>query len=113
MIKEGGTTLRAGELRESITIKEPVVIKDSYGGNVTEWRDVISTRDKVKQDSGSRENQNNEILHTAIVSFTIRLYHRLNESMIIIWNGRKYRILSIINELYKKSITIKTELINE
>ena len=105
--------MRAGELRESITIKEPVVIKDSYGGNVTEWRDVISTRAKVKHDSGSRENQNNEIFHTAIVSFTIRLYHRLNESMIIIWNGRKYRILSIINELYKQSITIKTELINE
>ena len=34
-------------------------------------------------------------------------------SLIHIWNGNKYRILSINRELYKQSITIVTELINE
>nr|WP_244668142.1 hypothetical protein [Phocaeicola vulgatus] len=43
----------------------------------------------------------------------MRLYHKVNEQMRIIWNGNKYRILSINRELYKQSITIVTELINE
>ena len=41
------------------------------------------------------------------------MYHRVNEQMRILWNGKKYRILSISPELYKQSITIITELVNE
>ena len=33
--------------------------------------------------------------------------------MRIIWNGKRYRILSINKEIYKQSTTIITELIND
>lgn len=105
--------MRAGLLTEPITIKEPIIIKDEFGGNAIDWKDVISTRAKVTYNSGSRQNQNNEIVNTYTVTFTIRLYHRIDEPMRILWNGNKYRILSINRELYKQSITIITELINE
>lgn len=105
--------MRAGLLKETIRIIEPVTIKDQYGANTVEWRDVTYTRAAVTNNSGNRQNQNNEIVNTYTVTFTIRMYHRVNEQMRILWNGKKYRILSISPELYKQSITIITELVNE
>lgn len=105
--------MRAGNLHYPITIQEPTAIKDGYGANSIDWRDVISTRSQVTYNSGNRQNQNNEIIHCYTVTFTIRLYHNVNEQMRIVWNGNKYRILSINRELYKQSTTIVTELINE
>lgn len=105
--------MRAGLLQNPITIQEAISIKDGFGANSIEWKDVVSTRAQVTYNNGNRQNQNNEIVHSYTVTFTIRLYHRINEGMRIIWNGNKYRILSINRELYKQSITIVTELINE
>lgn len=105
--------MRAGLLRDSITIQEPVVVTDIYGGSSIEWRDIVNTRTQVNFNSGNRQNQNNEIITTYTITFTIRFYHKINEKMRIVWNGNKYRILSINRELYKQSITIITELINE
>lgn len=105
--------MQAGLLRNPITIQEPVTLKDTYGANTTEWKDVISTRAQVTYNNGNRQNLNNEIVHTYTITFTIRLYHRINEQMRILWDGKKYRVLSINKELYKQSVTIITELINE
>ena len=105
--------MRAGLLNNPITIQEPITLKDVYGANGIDWKDAINTRAQVAYNSGNRQNQNNEIIHCYTVTFTIRLYHKVNEQMRIIWNGNKYRILSINRELYKQSITIVTELINE
>lgn len=105
--------MRAGLLTEEIMIKEPVAVKDMYGANQTRWDDVTSTRAQVTFNSGQRQNQNNEIVHSYTITFTIRYYHKVDERMIIVWKGNRYRILSINRELYKQSITIITELINE
>ena len=56
--------MRAGTLHYPITIQEPVAIKDGYGANSIDWRDVISTRSNVTYNSGNRQNQNNEIVHS-------------------------------------------------
>lgn len=105
--------MRAGLLIYPISIQEPIVVQDGYGANTIEWRDVTNTRAQVTYNSGNRQNQNSEIIHSYTITFTIRLYHKVNEDMRILWNGKKYRILSINQELYKQSITIVTELINE
>lgn len=105
--------MRAGLLTEEITIQTPVSIKDIYGADSIRWDNIINTRAQVSYNSGQRQNQNNEIVHSYTITFTIRYYHNVNERMIIIWKGNKYRILSINRELYKQSITITTELINE
>lgn len=105
--------MRAGLLTEEITIQAPVTIKDIYGADSIRWDDVISTRSQVSFNSGQRQNQNNEIVHSYTITFTIRYYHNINERMIIVWKGNRYKILSINREIHKQSITIITELINE
>lgn len=105
--------MRAGLLKDTITFQQPVSVKDIYGADSIRWDNVITTRAQVSYNSGQRQNQNNEIVHSYTITFTIRYYHNINERMIIVWKGNKYRILSINRELYKQSITIITELINE
>lgn len=105
--------MRAGLLTQSIIIQEPEAVKDGYGANTVEWKDIISTRSQVTFNSGNRQNQNNEIVHAYTITFTIRLFHPVNENMRIIWKGKKYRILSINTDTFKQSNTIISELINE
>ena len=105
--------MRAGILTEPITIQELVTVKDDFGANTTEYRDVISTRAQVVFNTGTRETQNNEIVNTYQRTFNIRLYHKVDERMIILWHGERYRILSIQKELYKQQTSIITEKINE
>lgn len=52
--------MRAGLLNYPITIQEPVTVKDVYGANGINWKDVISTRAQVTYNTGNRQNQNNE-----------------------------------------------------
>ena len=36
--------MRAGLLRDTVTFKEPVSVKNEYGADSIRWDDVISTR---------------------------------------------------------------------
>ena len=105
--------MRAGLLRDKIIVQKLSVTKDSFGANSTVWIDKFSTRAQVTYNSGNRLNQNNEIINTYNVTFTIRIYNDVNEADRVICNSKKYRILFISRELYKQTITIIGELINE
>lgn len=100
-------------MRDSITIQKLTTTKDSFGANTPLWVEKFTTRAQVTTNSGNRLNQNYEIIHTYNLTFTIRLYHDVEESDRILYNGKKYRIISINKELYKQAITIIGELINE
>ena len=105
--------MRAGLLNETVTFKCPEVIKDDYGQEETTWKDYIKTRCKVYYKSGNRVTENNEIINTYNVEFTVRYYHNINEQMRILYNGKLYRILAINKDRLKQSITITGEMINE
>lgn len=107
-------TMRAGNLSSIICIETPKVETDDFGANRIQWVQFVSkSRARVSYSSGSRVNENNEITFAYEVIFTIRHYHKVNERMRILWEGRKYRILSIERNKALQQITIKTELINE
>lgn len=105
--------MRAGLLTEVVTVEQPITITDDFGANKTGWNPIINTRAKVSYSSGNRANENNEIVFTYEVLFTMRIYHQINERMRIIWKNRKYRILSIERNKEQQHQIIKTELINE
>lgn len=105
--------MQAGLLTETITIQKPSVNQNGFGANDVNWSNLITTRANVGYNSGNRVNDNNEITFAYQVTFTIRVYHQINERMRIIWKGQKYRILSIELDKHKQKQTIRTELINE
>lgn len=105
--------MQAGILNEEIKIQQPTVNVNGFGANDISWSDFITTRAFVSYNNGNRVNENGEITFSYEVSFTIRVYHQINERMRIIWQGKKYRILSIELDKHKQKQTIRTELINE
>lgn len=106
--------MRAGLLKEVISVDKPIVAADDFGANKIEWINHIKrTRAKVTYSSGNRANENNEIIFAYNVVFTVRIYHQINERMMIIWKSRKYRILSIEEDKEQQQLIINTELINE
>lgn len=107
--------MRAGLLNEIIKVEQPVIAQNDYGANdYTEWETFIErTKAQVTYGSGNRVTENNEIFFTYEVIFTVRYYHKINEDMRIIWQNKKYRILSLQRNKPQQSLTIKTELINE
>lgn len=105
--------LRAGLLRDTITIQKQVSSKDSFGGSSTEWITKITTKAQVVSNTGVRQVQNNEIINTYVLTFTVRSYHNINELDRIIHLGKKYRILSINRDLAKQALIILGELIND
>lgn len=46
--------MRAGLLKDIITFREPVSIKDMYGADSIRWDNVITTRAQVSFNSGQR-----------------------------------------------------------
>jgi len=105
--------LRAGTLTEPIIIQQQTTIKGEFGDELKSWTNYISTRCEVKSHSGNRQTENMEIVNTYNITFTVRNYHSIDESMRIIWKGKPYRILSILPDKYKQSTDIIGELINE
>ena len=104
----------AGLLNEVIKVENPIVVENEYGANHIEWNTFIErTKAEVTYNNGNRLNQNNEIVFSYQVIFTVRVYHQITENMRIVWKNKKYRILSIEESKKKQKLVIKTELINE
>ena len=105
--------MQAGLLTEKIKIEKPITQQNGFGANAIKWTEFVITRAGVTYSNGNRANENNEIVYTYTVVFKIRYYHEVTEFMRIIWNGQKYRILSIQTDKHKQFKLINAELIND
>ena len=46
--------MQAGKLKEIITVRKPIIVKDEYGSPQTEWVEVFTTRANVIHQSGNK-----------------------------------------------------------
>lgn len=104
--------MRAGILKDTIVFQNVIKTKDDFGGSDFTYEDVFSTKARAVFNGGSREDSNNEIHYVYTVEFTIRGYHQVNEDMVVLFMGKRYRILSI-DDTIRTQKTIITELIND
>ena len=106
--------MEAGKLTERITIQRPEVVRDVYGSTNTTWTNVVTNLPAaVNYIRGDREVDNEEIFHGRITTFSIRWQGAVDETMQILWDTLKYRILSIDRRTHRREYMIRTELINE
>jgi SPP1 family predicted phage head-tail adaptor len=105
--------MRAGELKERIIVQRPTVTKSDYGSEDTEYNDLYSVRAEVRYKEGTRINDDGEMTLAYTVKFIIRQHYLPDEKDIILFKGKKYRILSIVMNRDKQYNEINTELINE
>lgn len=106
--------MEAGKLAERITIQHPNTVRDIYGATKQTWTDVVTNLPAaVNYIRGDREIDNGEIFHGRVTTFSIRWDGQVDETMRILWDNLKYRILSIDRRTHRREYLIRTELINE
>lgn len=105
--------IRAGLLRESVTILQPVVARNDYGEEVTTWEQVCTTRARVDYRSGTRAVETNEVFGPCTIIFTVRRFYDLNVYMRVQWHGNLYSIQSVNLDEPRQSVIIVAQLVNE
>lgn len=105
--------LRAGLLRETITILRPIVSRNDYGEQTTTWETVASTRARVDFRNGSRAVDVHEVTNLFTVTFIIRRFYQVDGHWRIRWKDRIYNIESVNEEPTRQSVTIIASVINE
>ena len=101
---------RIGCLRDIITIQELSTELNEYGATNSTYKDYATVRANFIINRGSKSEQNYEITVKYDATVIIRSNYEINEDMIILFNGKKYSIDSIINE---KLQLIKTIIVTE
>lgn len=108
--------MQAGLLKDDIiTIQKLNIIKNKFGEvEGEEWIDKLpNIRSQVTYQNGNRVDENNELFFAYQVTFTVRIYHKIDELDRIVWNNKNYRILSIEPDKKIQRQIIRCELINE
>nr|WP_302830099.1 phage head closure protein [uncultured Bacteroides sp.] len=105
--------MQAGLLRDIVRFQEAQTQRDELGGLSDEWIDVFSKRAEVKFASGSRKMVNGEIFNPLAITCKIRFCRDVHEKMILMYEGRKYKIISINRDRVLQTTVIQAELINE
>lgn len=104
--------VRAGLLNKIISFKKPIISVNEFGEEVTSFETVITTRARVVFKNENRELTNNENVYTTSLTFTIRSYHEIDQNMIILYNNKNFRIISL-DDTISGEIKIETEQIND
>lgn len=105
--------MRAGQLKELITVLIPDSVLSDFRSPATSWRDGFPTRAAVKTPGTSKTIDNAEIFFSSTAVFRVRIYHHITEQMRIRWRGDVYRIIGIERDEALRELIIKTEKVNE
>lgn len=108
--------MKSGRLNKFITIEELKTITNEYGEEEQSlYCQKFRTRTEVKNEGGTRENDNGEIFYSSQLTFIVWAYcdKKINDFDRIIYQNKPYRILN--KELVEedKILYIKAEQINE
>lgn len=105
--------IRAGLLRDIVTFQAPVITRDAFGEQSTQWVDHLTTRARVIFNGGTKAERNNEVYNSFNVTFVVRCYHDINDKMHIVYKGRKYNIESLNEDTQAQQTTLVCTVINE
>lgn len=105
--------MMAGQYTDVVKLIYQVEKENEYGERTTENKDICSTRAKVEETSGSRQNENNEIVYDHAKTFYVRSYIPITDTSIIEYDQRKYRVITFDKRKDNNDIKIVTQLINE
>ena len=103
----------AGQFNEKIEVWKLDRVPNGFGETVVVETHVRDTRAKVTHLSGSRTIRNEEIMYPYSKQFIVRIFEDIDEDMLIVWKGKKYRILSIDTDRERQWKNILTEIVNE
>lgn len=102
-----------GDFRYKITIQSRVLSRDSFGSAVETFSDLHYLRASIKMLSGNKGIENAEIFSPQTIQFITYFRSGIDETCRILYNAKKYRIVSIAEIQFREGLQINGELINE
>lgn len=106
--------MESGLLKDKITFQKMIVTVDQYGHEKISHVNAFQTRANVKWNGGERVISNEEIVYDNTLTFQIRRYCPVIETMIILYKNKKYRIITVNREdRLNDKIEIIAEEINQ
>lgn len=100
-------------LRHKLDILALTTTKTKYGTISTSYEQKYSTHCHAIFDSETQVVSEGEILYPINITFVVRAYVPVTEKDRLVFEGKKYKILSINKNEYYGNIEIKTTLVNE
>lgn len=91
--------MRAGELRQRITIQEQIKGRDTDGGEIVIWSDLTTLWAAVEPESGAERHvpTEDQLLASRITRFRIRKRAGLNATMRVVFDGQIFDLRQIIH----------------
>jgi SPP1 family predicted phage head-tail adaptor len=91
--------MRAGRLRERITIQQESIVRDTFGAEVPTWVAVATVWASVLPGSSGERYVSTVELHQAEISHTVRIRYRsgLGPTLRVLWGSRVLQILSVVD----------------
>lgn len=103
--------MRAGDLREVITIHRAEQYRTDNGEVVEVWKQHLVTRAQRRVRNGSRVVVNDAIFYSYTIEFLVRDNIDVSDIDQITAGAEKYRILSVVRDLDKHAKVIVAEKI--
>jgi SPP1 family predicted phage head-tail adaptor len=102
--------MRAGELRQRITIKQQTVTRDSFGAEVTAWSTLATVWAKVVTVSGTEVIESEQVaVATLTHEVTIRYRDDVTPLMQIIFESRTLTIRAMVPDPLKRQIILSCD----
>jgi SPP1 family predicted phage head-tail adaptor len=89
--------MKIGKLRHRVRLQEYVISKDSFGAEVENWSDTATVWASIEPLSGREYFAAQQINAEVSTKITIRYRAGVKPTMRILFGGRIFEILSVIN----------------
>jgi SPP1 family predicted phage head-tail adaptor len=100
--------MRAGNLRNRITIQQSTPSQDTFGEPILTWATYTRPWAEIKHGSGSEPYSGDQYAAISNVEFKIRYDAGVNERMRISWDSRLFDIIHIDPVFERKRKTVLT-----
>ena len=94
--------IRAGDLREIVSILEPVETRDAFGGVVTTWQEIENCWARVVTQKGDEALRAASTDSRATVRIQMRYRPGITAQMRLMWNGREYDVRDVDDSLRQR-----------
>lgn len=89
--------MRAGELREQVTIQRRLVARDAYGAEVVSWEDAATVWASAEPISGREYVSMRQSQSDVSTRFRTHWLANVDSTMRLLWRGTVYQIAEAIN----------------
>lgn len=106
--------MRAGDLKQRITIQRPSVARDGFGAEVPTWATLASVWAKVVTTSGAETIDAAQVAAATLThEITIRWRSDVQPTMQVLWGARTLTIRAVVDDNLRQTLILSCDEVLE